>query len=154
VRASGRGLLLALLGLACVSRSPFSTTPADVARAEPCRFMGTVHKESRQRIEVLRACRTVSDEAWLCMARALKALDVEFTGRCRTGTVRLREIVVRQRVLYAPCLPVAATETLDCSLLDAGEECLTLGCAAGGAPPTAPPASPEARRRAPARCGA
>jgi hypothetical protein len=146
---------MGLVGLSCVSRSPFSTSPADVARAEPCRYMGTVHKESRQRIEVLRACRTVSEAAWGCMAQALKTLDVEFTGRCKAGPVELREIVVRQRVLYAPCLPESAAATLECALLSSDDECLALGCGVEGAPrPTAPPASPEAPRRARATCGA
>jgi hypothetical protein len=155
VRALARGLALGLVGLSCVSSSPFETTPADVARAEPCRYMGTVHKESRQRIEVLRACQTVSYEAWLCMAQALKTLDVEFTARCKAGAVELREIVVRQRVLYAPCLPASAAETLECALLSSADDCLALGCGVEGAlPPTAPPASAEAPRRAPATCGA
>jgi hypothetical protein len=136
VRGLARGLLLVLLlGLACLSRSPFRRSPADVARAEPCRYMGTLHKESRQRLEVLRACGAVAEEGWLCMAVALKALDVEFTERCKAGPVPLREIVARQRALYAVCLAPADAETLDCALIDSDDGCLDRGCGLESAAP-------------------
>jgi len=46
------------------SRSPFSRSPADVAKDEPCRFMGTFHKESRRRIEAFLDCDAISLQEW------------------------------------------------------------------------------------------
>jgi hypothetical protein len=134
LRALAALLAVGVLGPACVSRSPFATSPAEVARAEPCRYMGTVHKESRQRLEVLRACGSVSEESWLCMARALEALDGEFTARCRKESVRLREIVLRQRALYEPCLAAGAGEVAECALLSSDDDCLARGCSAEVSP--------------------
>ena len=41
------------------SRSPFTTSPAEIALEEPCRYIGTFHKESRQLLEVLRARKVI-----------------------------------------------------------------------------------------------
>lgn len=121
-------LLIGLLGFACTSRSPFSRPPASLAVAEPCRFMGTLHKDSRQRIEVLRACHDVSYEEWLCMARALETLDTEFTGRCEERRVAYSEIADRQRLLYAQCVQQRSDELVECTLLSENARCLTRRC--------------------------
>jgi len=120
--------MIGLLGFACTSRSPFSRPPAAVAVAEPCRFMGTLHRESRQRIEFLRACHDVSHEEWLCMARALETLDTEFTGRCEETRVPYSEIADRQRLLYAQCLQQRSDELIECTLLSENVRCLTRRC--------------------------
>ena len=52
-------MIAAVMGMAALapvgaeekSRSPFHRSPADVAVEEPCRFMGTFHKEVRQRLD-------------------------------------------------------------------------------------------------------
>ena len=51
---SAIALLIVAAAFGCQSRSPFTRTPADVALDEPCRFMGTFHRESRWRVEKLR----------------------------------------------------------------------------------------------------
>lgn len=127
-------LLVGLLGFACTSRSPFSRPPAAVAIAEPCRFMGTLHKESRQRIEILRACHDVSYEEWACMARALERLDTEFTGFCTERRVLYSEIAHRQRLLYGDCLQQRNDELVECSLLSTDPRCLTKRCSRPGRP--------------------
>lgn len=88
--------------------------------------MGTLHKESRQRIEEMRACEAISLAEWKCMAHALKALDREFTQSCRTRSVRYERIAERQRALYLAC-PVEP-ETAECGLLSEGRECLRNVC--------------------------
>jgi hypothetical protein len=118
-----------LLGAVCESRSPFSRSPAAVAMAEPCRYMGTVHKESRQRLEVLRACEAISHGEWECMAGALKAIDREFTSRCKVvKSVRHGEIADEQRRRYAACFGHPAPETIDCAVLSSDSDCLQERC--------------------------
>jgi hypothetical protein len=121
-------LLIGLLGFSCISQSPFSRTPGAVAVDEPCRFMGTLHRDSRQRIEALRACHDVSYEEWLCMARALETLDDEFTGRCKGRSVVYSEIAHRQRLLYAQCLQQPSHDLVECTLLSEDQRCLTTRC--------------------------
>lgn len=118
-----------LLLFACASRSPFTRPPSAVAIDEPCRFMGTVHKESRQRLEVLRACAAVSLEDWSCMAGALKELDLEFTALCRTRAVAFEEIASRQRELYRGCLGAPRAEVVECAVLSEDVRCLQAACA-------------------------
>ena len=114
--------------LACASQSPFSRPPSSVAVDEPCRFMGTVHKESRQRIEVLRACKAISMEEWSCMASVLKSLDTEFTALCRSRSVDYEEIAARQRSLYSNCVSQPKAETIECGLLSEDSGCLVERC--------------------------
>jgi len=90
--------------------------------------MGTIHKESRQRIEVLRGCQAISREEWTCMARALQELDTEFTGRCKTLSVPFREISDRQRILYTDCLGPSKSETVECAVLSSDPRCATSRC--------------------------
>jgi hypothetical protein len=97
--------------------------------------MGTIHKESRQRIEVLRACQAISMEEWTCMARALQKLDTEFTGRCKTLSVPFREISDRQRILYTDCLGPSKSETVECAVLSSDPRCSTSRCSRRAAAP-------------------
>jgi len=90
--------------------------------------MGTLHRDSRQRIEVLWACDDVSYEEWLCMARALEAVDAEFTGRCVERRVAYGEIAHRQRRLYGQCLQQRSDELVECTLLSENARCLTKRC--------------------------
>ena len=92
------------------SRSPFSRPPSALAVEEPCRFVGTFHKESRQRIEELRAQKVISLDEWKCMARALEKLDDEMTVSCKVKKDPLSVIEVRQRELYSNCLPIVESE--------------------------------------------
>ena len=114
--------------LTCTSQSPFTRPPAAVAVDEPCRFMGTVHKESRQRLEVLRACGAISMEEWSCMASVLKSLDTEFTALCRSRSVAYQEIAARQRSLYSDCVSRPKAETVECGLLSEDARCLAERC--------------------------
>ena len=90
--------------------------------------MGTVHKESRQRLEVLRACEAISMEEWSCMTSALKELDEEFTALCRSTSVGYSEIAARQRTLYSDCSPGLDAETIDCTILSEDGECAARVC--------------------------
>ena len=122
------GVVILLVLLACVSKSPFSRSPAAVAMDEPCRFMGTVHKESRQRLEVLRACGAISMEEWACMTSTLKDLDREFTALCRSRSVGYEEIAARQRALYSACASEPKAETIECTLLSEDALCTARTC--------------------------
>lgn len=101
-----------------------SSSAADVAMDEPCRFIGTYHKESRQRLEVLRACGAISVDEWKCMAGTLKTLDKEMTRNCEEGPQTLEAIEVRQRELYAPCVEPLKGSVANCGLLSSGGNCL------------------------------
>lgn len=107
------------------SRSPFTTSPADLAVEEPCRFIGTFHKESRQRLEELRAGKVISLDEWACMARALKSLDEEMTVKCKEKKESIEVIEAWQTEYYSPCVDSAKKEKIvRCSLLTAEETCL------------------------------
>ena len=114
------------LGMGSLSRSPFSRSPADLAKAEPCRYLGTFHKESRRRIEDLRSCNAIDQLQWECTTSALKQLDREFTDRCRSEAVSLKLIEARQRLLYEPCLP--RKRLLECTLLSSRPRCVSHAC--------------------------
>ena len=125
--------LLCLLGafsiaVACMARSPFTVHPAQLAIQKPCRFMGTVHKESRGRIEFLRACGSVSHDEWLCMARVLESLDAEFTARCTERSVPFRKIADAQRSRYLDCLGPSRADDVECAVLSGDPRCLTRRC--------------------------
>ena len=106
------------------SPSPFHTHPAEIAQAEPCRFIGTFHKESRNRLEQMRTQRVISSTEWTCMAQALKKLDSKMTTECAEKKQPLRIIESWQVELYTPCIrSEKKTEILRCSLLSADTEC-------------------------------
>lgn len=105
------------------SQSPFSRSLASVAMDEPCRYIGTFHKESRQRLEELRAHQVVSLDEWKCMARALAALDDELTRECKEEEKSIELIEIRQSELYAPCLSPANPKVVRCSLLSSEDRC-------------------------------
>ncbi len=104
------------LTLSGAASSQFNSSQ-DLAIEHSCRYMGSVHKESRMLIEVLRACEAISDEEWECMARALKSLDVKFTAECVKRSVDYAEIAADQKTRYARCLPRPRPELLECTLL-------------------------------------
>ena len=107
------------------SRSPFTTSPAELAVEEPCRFIGTFHKESRQRLEELRAGKVISLDEWACMARALKSLDEEMTVKCKEKKESIEVIEAWQTGYYSPCVVSAKKEEIvRCSLLTSEETCL------------------------------
>jgi len=120
--------IVAGLWLACTSSSPFTNPPASIAVDEPCRFMGTFHKESRVRLEELRMCHAISEAEWACMARELKALDRAFTAECRDRRVRYREIAADQRDRYVGCLPELAAGVANCAVLSDESLCLAEAC--------------------------
>ena len=122
---------IALVLVSCVSRSPFTRSPAEVAMGNPCRFMGTFHKESRQRIEELRACHAISMDQWYSMARALQALDKEFTARCKVDSVSLSRIEKRQRELYTAGSEPPQNDTIECALLSTDGSCMAEVCGGG-----------------------
>jgi len=105
------------------SQSPFHRSPADVAMEEPCRYIGTYHKESRQRLEELRANEVISLDQWKCMARALAALDDELTLECKKEEKSIEVVEARQSELYAPCLSPPNPEVVHCSLLSSEDRC-------------------------------
>ena len=94
--------------------------------------MGTFHRESRSRLEALRMCRLVSDAEWGCMTRELKALDVAFTGRCRSESVALDDILADQRGRYGRCVAPEAAPVAACAALADDDACR---CVAGTASP-------------------
>ncbi len=117
-----------LVAVACKPRSPFAVHPAQLAIESPCRYMGTVHKESRGRLEVMRACDSISRGEWLCLVRALESIDTEFTARCRDRFVPFHEIADEQRMRYLACLGPSRGEDAVCAVLSAETRCLTRGC--------------------------
>ena len=126
------GLALAFAGLAgvgaCTSSSPFVRPPSAIAVDEPCRFMGTYHKESRVRLEELRMCGAITDSEWGCMASELKALDVAFTAECRERKVRYREIAADQHERYRACLGTPGDAIAACAVLSDDAVCLQERC--------------------------
>lgn len=91
--------------------------------------MGTVHRESRSRLETLRMCDAITDVEWLCMSRALETLDQEFTARCKAGSVDYDQIAGVQQTRYRACTGNAAPMTIECSLLSTDRTCITERCA-------------------------
>ena len=110
------------------SRSPFTTSPAEIALEEPCRYIGTFHKESRQLLEELRAQKVIVLDEWKCMARALQALDKEMTVKCKEKKEPLAVVEAWQTERYSPCLSSnnRGNEILECSLLSGAASCLIL----------------------------
>ena len=99
------------------SRSPFSRSPGDVFVEEPCRFMGTFHKESRQRLERFYVRKDISLDEWKCMAAALKRLDDEATQSCKKADQTIEVIEARQAELYRTCLPGSKHRLVKCGML-------------------------------------
>lgn len=130
------GVMFVLIGigsiLACPRprRSPFAVHPAALAMEDPCRRMGTLHKESRGRLEYLRRCGVVSDRQWACMARALESHDEHFTAACRTRRVPFAEIAAAQRSDYAGCLGSGRSEDVACAVFSDEFTCLAERCEA------------------------
>lgn len=91
--------------------------------------MGTLHRESRVRIEKLRLCDAIDDDEWLCMARALQAIDRNFTARCMSDRVAYAEIADAQRAKYHACAVAADRETIECTVLTANPACIASCCA-------------------------
>jgi len=115
------------MGFACKSRSPFSRSPAAVALDEPCRYMGTFHKESRLRLEALLSCGAISEAQWSCMTSALKQVDRTFTQRCRAEDVVLDEILSDQTERYAMCLEPGDAAAI-CAALSDDWVCIEVEC--------------------------
>lgn len=105
--------------------SPFTCSPADFAREEPCRYIGQFHKESRQILEEMRATKIISLDEWKCMARALQALDKEMTIKCKEKVEPIEVIETWQLERYSPCLVGSEPKEkiLKCSLLSTQEGC-------------------------------
>ena len=99
------------------SRSPFHRSPADVAVEEPCRFMGTFHKEVRGRLEMFYRAKQITLPEWECLSGALKKLDRETTASCKEAPQSIEAIEVRQTELFSACLPESKRPLVDCSLL-------------------------------------
>ena len=91
--------------------------------------MGTVHRESRNRLETLRMCDAITDDEWLCMTRALQSLDQSFTARCKSASVSYTEIAEDQRGRYETCAVTATSATIECSLLSTNPTCVAARCA-------------------------
>jgi hypothetical protein len=106
--------LMSIITLACtgspvgeqsVNRSP-SGAPGSAARAgkaEPCRFMGTLHRLSRSRLEVLRIRHRIDKDQWRCAAKELAAIDKTLTAECRIRSVEYSEFRSAQRHSYSKC---------------------------------------------------
>ena len=86
--------------------------------------MGTLHRESRNRLEALRMCDAITDDQWLCMSRALQALDRDFTARCRSDRVSYAESADDQRARYRTCAVAADRETIECTVLTTAPACI------------------------------
>jgi len=123
------------------SQSPFHRSPSAVAMEDTCRYIGTYHKESRQRLEELRANEVITLDEWKCMARALAALDDELTLDCKKveksieaieAEIRFRLVLAlssvetRQSELYAPCLSPPNPKVVACSLLSSEDRCFVV----------------------------
>jgi hypothetical protein len=114
------GVLICLHGTSVAeekSRSPFHRSPADVAVEEPCRFMGTFHKEVRQRLEMFYGAKQITLPEWKCLSGALKKVDRETTASCKEAPQSIETIEVRQTELFSACLPESKRPLVDCSLL-------------------------------------
>jgi hypothetical protein len=110
-------LLIVAAAFGCQSRSPFTRTPADVALDEPCRYMGTFHRESRWRVEKLREHGSLSFDEWACMTHELKQLDIVFSAECKRREVGVAEISDDQRARYRSCVEPDRVDLADCAVL-------------------------------------
>jgi hypothetical protein len=90
--------------------------------------MGSVHKESRARLESLRTCDALTHDEWSCMAHALAEIDKEFSDTCRSRIVGFQEIAASQRTRYAACLARPDPELVECGVLTTDGLCLTSRC--------------------------
>ena len=121
-------LLIVAAAFGCQSRSPFTRTPADIALDEPCRYMGTFHRESRWRVEKLREHGTLSFDEWACMTRELKQLDVTFSAECKRREVGVAEISDNQRARYRSCVGPDRIGFADCAVLSRDSTTLSGSC--------------------------
>ena len=84
---------------------------------EPCRFMGTFHKEVRQRLEMFYSADQIDLADWKCLSGALEKLDRETTASCKEAPQSIESIETRQVELFSACLPESKRPLVDCSLL-------------------------------------
>ena len=84
---------------------------------EPCRFMGTFHKEVRQRLEMFYSADQIDLADWKCLSGALKKLDREATASCKEAPQSIESIEARQVELFSACLTEGKRPLVGCSLL-------------------------------------
>jgi len=99
----------------CAGPREVKVTPpaASIATNEPCRYMGSLHRESRSKLEILRTRHKITMEEWRCMAKALASIDKDLTASCTERVVSYSEFQDEQRARYSTCLPEGAGAMLD-----------------------------------------
>jgi hypothetical protein len=102
---------------ACMSKSPFSYSPAEVAMDQPCRYIGTFHRESRTVLENLRMDGAVTRDEWLCMTRRLEEIDDDYSERCRERDYDFAEIAADQVARYRGCFAPERERLAECAIL-------------------------------------
>jgi len=118
----------------CSSRSSPSKNssvtvhPAESAMEDPCRFMGSVHREVRIRLDVFRSHDVISFEQWKCLTAELKAVDKEMTARCDEQPQTIEIVNARQTELFGKCLPSSDEAIIHCSLLSSDRACVEERC--------------------------
>jgi hypothetical protein len=96
------------------SREYVYTPPvASIVVEDPCRYVGSLHRESRHQLERLTASKRISVDEWSCMARTLAELDSELTEACRHQAIAYSNFQERLRGLYGDCVPAERSEVLD-----------------------------------------
>lgn len=123
-----RVTICALIALACAPKPAGIGPTAAFAVQEPCRFKGTSHKNSRERIEVLRSCGAISEPEWTCMSDAAKSVDLDVTALCRSAPVSSADLVTRQRAAFLRCLEPKHESLADCAVFSSDTSCLRTGC--------------------------
>ncbi len=98
--------------------------------AEPCRYIGTIHRKARAKLEVYRACGVVDHEGFVCLARALAAIDASLTASCPETPSTYEDVAREQQERFRACIPDLSAEAQACALSTGPPMCTREVCAA------------------------
>ena len=98
-------------------RYPTTEGVAQLAVDDPCRYLGTVHKMSREIIERLRAKDEISLEEWSCMTDVIVDANYEVGLECHRRKVEFREFAERQEEGYRACLTAEHRGIARCAVI-------------------------------------
>ena len=101
---------------------PTTRGVAQIAVDQPCEYLGTVHKMSRELIERLRASEHITLEEWRCMAEVIVEVNYEVGLKCHRKRVQFQEIADLQEERHRGCIADARTDIARCAVIQVDEE--------------------------------
>ncbi|MFQ5513228.1 MAG: tetratricopeptide repeat protein [Myxococcota bacterium] len=78
--------------------------PRKLARDEPCRYQGTVHRLKRWDIDQALQLHEISRKEWLCQTRALEEMDRSLGEVCAERPAEVDSVFKDQRAAFGRCL--------------------------------------------------